>query len=115
MNLLDQTALDRLRDFGGDKLLRGMIELFVKNAPDKATAARTALDAGDAPALKAALHGLKSSAGQLGASTVHAACAAGEEMAARGDLAGCADHVASIEHDLPLVCDSLLTIRPAQA
>jgi HPt (histidine-containing phosphotransfer) domain-containing protein len=114
-DVIDPAAIDRLRDFGGDKLLRGMIELFVKNAPKRVTDARAALDAADAPSLKAALHGLKSSAGQLGATSVHQACAAGEELAALGDVASCAPHVQSIERDLPRACDALLTLRPASA
>jgi HPt (histidine-containing phosphotransfer) domain-containing protein len=111
--LLDDTALARLRSFGGDKLLKGMIELFVKNAPTRAADAREALDCGDAAALRAALHALKSSAGQLGAATVHQACIAGEELASRGDLGQCSEHVRRIESDLPLACQELETIRAA--
>jgi len=109
--LLDQAALDRLSAFGGRRLLRGMIELFVKNAPIKAVEAREALDCGDSAALRAALHGLKSSAGQLGSATVYQACVAGEELASRGELADCAQHVATIETDLPAVCRELELIR----
>jgi HPt (histidine-containing phosphotransfer) domain-containing protein len=105
--LLDAAALERLRGFGGEKLLRGMIELFVKNAPLKAAEAREALDCGDSAALRAALHGLKSSAGQLGAASVHNACIAGEELASRGDLTACAPHLQRIERDLPLACREL--------
>lgn len=109
--ILDEAALARLRGFGGEKLVRGMIELFVRNAPTRAAEAREALDCGDAAALRAALHGLKSSAGQLGALTVHHACIAGEELASRGDLGACAPHVQRIEVDLPLACDQLEAIR----
>ena len=109
--VLDAAALDRLRGFGGEKLLRGMIELFVKNAPTKAADAREALDCGDSAALRAALHGLKSSAGQLGASTVYQACVAGEEFASRGDLTQCLPHVLRIEKDLPVACRQLEAIR----
>lgn len=106
-NLLDDAALERLRGFGGEKLLGGMIELFVKNAPMKAADAREALECGDAAALRAALHALKSSSGQLGALTVHQACIAGEELASRGDLNACAEHVQRIESDLPIACSRL--------
>src|SRR5436190_9245368 len=102
-DVLDADALERLRGFGGNKLLRGMIELFLKNAPTKAAEAREALDCGDSAALRAALHGLKSSAGQLGAVSVFNACSAGEELASRGELAGCAQHVSVLETDLPAV------------
>lgn len=109
--ILDSSALDRLRGFGGDKLLHGMIELFVRDAPGKAADAREALDCGDAATLRASLHALKSSAGQLGATTIHQACVAGEESASRGELAACVYCVERIEADLPLVCRQLEAIR----
>lgn len=115
MDLIDSDAISRLRDFGGDRLLRGMIELFVKNAPAKGSDARAALDRGDAAALRSALHALKSSAGQLGAATVHRACIAGEELAGRGRLEECAPHIQLIERDLPRVCDALLNLRSQPA
>lgn len=114
MPLVEPDAIARLHDFGGDRLLRGMIDLFVNNAPVRVADARKACDAGDAPAVRAALHGLKSSAGQLGCTSVHQACAAGEELAGRGDLAECAPHLERIERDLPLACEHLLSLRPPQ-
>jgi len=110
--LLEPEAIDRLIGFGGAKLVRGMVELFVKNAPAKAAEAREALDCGDAAALRAALHFLKSSAGQLGAVTVYHACTAGEELASRGELTECAAHVQRIEADLPAACRQLQAILP---
>ena len=109
--LIDAGALERLRGFGGDKLVHGMIELFVRNAPGRMTDAREALDCGDAAALRAALHGLKSGAGQLGAVSVYDACVAGEELASRGELTRCAPHVARIEADLPAACRELEAVR----
>jgi HPt (histidine-containing phosphotransfer) domain-containing protein len=111
--LVDDAALERLRSFGGHKLLNGMIELFVRNAPTRAADAREALDCGDAGALRSALHALKSSAGQLGAATVYQACIAGEELASRGDLSDCVPHVQRIETDLPRACRELEEIRSA--
>jgi HPt (histidine-containing phosphotransfer) domain-containing protein len=112
--VLDPDALKRLSGFGGPKLIRGMVELFLKNAPVKAAEAREALDCGDAAALRAALHGLKSSAGQLGVVTVFNACSAGEELASRGELAGCASHVAIVESDLPVACRELQAFAAQQ-
>src|SRR3954471_22075440 len=109
--LVDNAAIARLRGFGGEKLVRGMVELFVANAPVRLADAREALDCGDAAALRAALHGLKSSAGQLGVATVYAACVAGEELASRGELTPCAAHLERIEADLPIVCRRLEDIR----
>jgi HPt (histidine-containing phosphotransfer) domain-containing protein len=112
-DLLDPAALDRLRSFGGDKLVKGMIELFVQNAPTRAADAREALDCGDAGALRSALHALKSSAGQLGAASVYEACVCGEELASRGELGECTPHVQRIESDLPLACRELEMVRGA--
>jgi len=113
-SVLDPEALVRLMGFGGPKLVRGMVELFIKNAPGKAAEAREALDCGDSAALRAALHGLKSSAGQLGAITVFNACSAGEELASRGDLSACAAHVLVVESDLPAACRQLQAFADAQ-
>ena len=110
-SIVDHNAIDRLRGFGGPKLVRGMIELFLSNAPVKAADAREALDCGDSAALRAALHGLKSSAGQLGAHSVYQACIAGEELASRGELTPCAPHVERIEADLPRVSRELQAIH----
>src|SRR5262245_44410344 len=109
--VLDEAALERLRSFGGERRLSGMIELFL--ATDAATPADAseALDCGGSAALRAALHGLKSSAGQLGALSVHQACVAGEELASRGDLSACTTHVQRIETDLPLALRQLKAIR----
>jgi HPt (histidine-containing phosphotransfer) domain-containing protein len=111
--VLDAEALQRLIGFGGPKLVRGMVELFLKNAPVKVAEAREALDCGDAAALRAALHGLKSSAGQLGAITVFNACIAGEELASRGDLGTCAAQVSIVESDLPVACRQLQAFAAA--
>jgi HPt (histidine-containing phosphotransfer) domain-containing protein len=111
--LLEPEAIDRLIGFGGPKLVRGMIELFVKNAPTKIADAREALDCGDAAALRAALHGLKSSSGQLGVVTVYRACIAGEELASRGELGACVEHVERVETDLPAACRELQAIATA--
>jgi HPt (histidine-containing phosphotransfer) domain-containing protein len=108
--LLEPEAIERLIGFGGPKLVRGMVELFVKNAPGKVAEAREALDCGDAAALRSALHGLKSSAGQLGAVTVFRACVAGEEHASRGELPACVEHVERVETDLPAACRQLQAI-----
>lgn len=112
--VVDHTAIERLRGFGGPKLVRGMIELFLSNAPAKAADAREALECGDSAALRAALHGLKSSAGQLGAQSLYQSCIAGEELASRGELTPCAPVVERIEADLPRVSRELQAIQLQQ-
>lgn len=82
----DDAALNRLRTFGGDKLLRDMIELFRLRAPDRLSAARSALAASDAKQLESTLHSLKSTTAQLGAMYMSRLCLRGESLARAGRL-----------------------------
>ena len=83
---LDPAALDRLKRFGGGKLLNEMIALFLAAAPERIAAARQGTDAGDAPAAEMALHSLKSSSAQLGAMRMQRLSEQGEQLARAGDL-----------------------------
>ena len=83
---LDPDALGRLKRFGGDKLLREMIRLFLEAAPERIAAARAGAEGNDAPAAELALHSLKSSAAQLGAMRMQRLSGQGEQLAKSGDL-----------------------------
>jgi HPt (histidine-containing phosphotransfer) domain-containing protein len=83
---LDPSALDRLKRFGGAKLLGEMIALFLTAAPQRIGAARAATEAGDAPATELAMHSLKSSSAQLGAMRMQRLCEQGEQLARAGNL-----------------------------
>jgi HPt (histidine-containing phosphotransfer) domain-containing protein len=105
---LDPEALARLERFGGDKLLREMIALYLVNAPDRITAAEAALLAGDVVAAENALHSQKSSSAQLGALRLARICEAGEQLARAGRLTGVADVVLAGRDELARV-DAWLT------
>ncbi len=96
----DPSALDRLRRFGGDKLLSEMIDLFLAHAGARLQAARSALDAGDVAGVRTSLHALKSSAAQLGAVRLSARCADGEALSERGSTAGLSEIIAAADADL---------------
>ena len=83
----DAESLERLRRFGGGRLLNQMITLFLEAAPDRIAAARAGLTAGDAKPVEMALHPLKSSAAQLGALRLQRLCERGETSARAGSLA----------------------------
>jgi HPt (histidine-containing phosphotransfer) domain-containing protein len=97
---IDQEALARLRRFGGDKLLRDMIDLFAQHGPERVVAARAGFETADSVVVKAALHALKSSAGQLGALAVQELCATGEMRAAKGDLSDMSSILVRLEDEL---------------
>ena len=96
-------ALDRLKRFGGAKLLGEMIGLFLSAAPERIAAARAGVTAGDGPAVEMALHSLKSSSAQLGAMLLQRLCAQGEQLASAGTLDSVALLVQDIEEEYPRV------------
>lgn len=83
----DPAALDRLKRFGGAKLLNEMIALFLTAAPERIAAARAGTDANDAQATELALHSLKSSSAQLGAMRMQRLSEQGERLARDKNLA----------------------------
>jgi len=78
---VDPEALVRLERFGGSKLLREMIALFLEIAPERLAAAEAAVAEGDAEGVEGALHSLKSSSAQLGALKLSRLSEQGEVLA----------------------------------
>ena len=99
----DDAALDRLRRFGGGKLLNEMIGLFVTAAPERIMAARAGVDTGNVAAVEMALHSLKSSSAQLGAMAMQRLCERGEQLARAGTLDGVDRIVADLEEEFARV------------
>ena len=113
----DMASLERLRRFGGGKLLGEMIALFIEAAPDRIAAARTGLASGDAKAAEMALHSLKSSSAQLGAMKMQRLSEAGERLAHGGSLAGVDSIVQELESEFPRIqqwLESSLTAEKPQ-
>lgn len=79
--LLDPQAFVRLREWGGDELLHRMIELFLKNAPDKVGQVEAGLLASNLEEVERGSHSLKSSAGNLGAEALRLQSARVEGLA----------------------------------
>ena len=99
----DAAALDRLRRFGGGKLLNEMIGLFVSTAPERIQAARAGVETGNAAAVEMALHSLKSSSAQLGAMQMQRLSERGELLARSGSLDGVDGIVAGLEEEFTRV------------
>ncbi|HSM61891.1 MAG TPA: Hpt domain-containing protein [Longimicrobiales bacterium] len=83
--ILDPTALDRLREWGGDKLLGQMIRLFLDNSPTRMDQIRAAVNGGEIRDAERAAHSLKSTAANLGAEELRALAAELEAVAATRD------------------------------
>ena len=110
----DSASLERLKRFGGGKLLSEMISLFIVAAPERIGAARAGLDAGDANAAEMALHSLKSSAAQLGAMKMQRLSEAGERLAHSGSLDGVESIVKDLESEFPRIQQWLERSRTAE-
>jgi two-component system sensor histidine kinase/response regulator len=107
----DPAALDRLKRFGGGKLLGEMIALFLAAAPERIAAARTASTGGDAAAAELALHSLKSSSAQLGAMRMQRLSEEGEHRARGGSLDGLSQLTDELEEELERVREWLTRAR----
>ena len=110
----DAASLERLKRFGGGKLLSEMISLFLAAAPERIGAARAGLDAKDANATEMALHSLKSSSAQLGAMRMQRLSEAGERIAHTGSLDGVDTIVQDLESEFPRIQQWLERNRSAE-
>ena len=106
-------AVERLRQWGGDALVREMSAIFFEDAPKRLAAARAGVSAGDPAAVVRAMHALKSSAGQLGAARAQRVCNLAEQQARAGDLAGLATSIDEIAQALNRFHTWLVTTAPA--
>ena len=99
----DPTSLDRLKRFGGGKLLNEMIALYLSAAPERIGAAKAGLQAHDANAREMALHSLKSSSAQLGAMQMQRLSERGERLAHAATLEDVTGIVRDLEEEFPRV------------
>ena len=90
--VLDVAQFDGLRRLGaasGDPgFLRSIVDQYLDQAALQLGALRDAAGGGDTAAIKDVAHGLKGSSATMSATRVASACAALEEAAARGEVAG---------------------------
>lgn len=104
-------ALERLRRFGGDALLRDMIDLFLEHAPKRIAASRQALAANDLAPVRLSVHSLVSSCAQLGAEQMRRLSAEAERAVANNPdaLAGLLE---ALEREFAIVQPLLAAARP---
>ncbi len=81
-------SLRELREPGQPDPVAELIDLFLRDAPDKVQQVTTGVEAGDASRLHAGAHSLKGSASNLGARVLAAICAQLDQKARAGKLEG---------------------------
>ncbi|MBI4606640.1 MAG: response regulator [Planctomycetes bacterium] len=101
--VLDPKYLERLGAEGGTDLVAELVESFLAQVPADVQGLGEAVRAGDSGRLVVSAHGLKSSAAQLGAARLAAACARLEKAGKAADLEAAAPLVAAVEKELEAV------------
>jgi HPt (histidine-containing phosphotransfer) domain-containing protein len=85
---IDPAALERLREWGGDKLVGQMVHLFLDNSLTRMEQIRTGATGDDLAEAEKGAHSLKSSAANVGAESVREVAAEMEGLAGSGDRDG---------------------------
>ncbi len=101
---LNPAALERLREWGGEKLVSQMVRLFLTNAPTRMSQIRDGANGADAKEVEKGSHSLKSSAANLGAMRVHELCAAIEDAAEAGEV----ERIRSLLPDLEAAYEAVI-------
>jgi len=94
---IDPEALERLREWGGEKLVGQMIRLFIANAGQRLDQIRVGVRDALIREAEMGAHSLKSSAANLGAEQVRVLAAAIELAAADGDMVPVRDRLSELE------------------
>jgi HPt (histidine-containing phosphotransfer) domain-containing protein len=110
--ILDPTALSRLREWGGEKLLTQMVRLFLDNSAARVEQIRTGVQGGDAKEAEKGAHSLKSSAANVGAERLRGIAAAIEQRASAGQSAELASLLPDLESAYALTRAALEDIEP---
>ena len=114
---LDATALAGIRGLqrdGTPDLLLKIIDLYMNSAPENVARIKQAAADGNAEALRAAAHCLKSSSANLGASRLAELCMELEQMGRDGRLENAGTAADVLEFEFEAVCRALEAERGAE-
>lgn len=87
-HVIDPQALDRLKEWGGDKLAAQMVRLFLKNSGTRMDQIRAGVSTDDPDEAERGAHSLKSSAANIGAETLRTLATRMESASLDSDVAG---------------------------
>lgn len=101
--VIDPQALERLREWGGDKLAAQMVRLFLKNSGTRMDQIRQGIGAGDVDEAERGAHSLKSSAANIGAERLRT-------LATQVEAAALDQHLDRMSDILPEIEDAYATV-----
>jgi PAS domain S-box-containing protein len=108
---LDPSAIESVRELGGDDFLAEVIDTFLVDAPALVAGLRTTNEEGDTEGLRRTAHTLKSNGQILGAERFSELCRALEDQAKSGELDGAAELLDRIERDYAALEATLAALR----
>jgi len=109
---LEPSALDGLRELGGDEFVGELAATFLADAPSLLAALRSSLEAGDAVELKRAAHTLKSNGQTFGAVSFSELCRELEQRAKSGELEGAEELADRIDDEYAALAAALAPLLP---
>jgi PAS domain S-box-containing protein len=112
---LDASAVQSLRELGGDGFLVEVVDTFLSDAPALLATLRAAQEGGEAEVLRRTAHTLKSNGQTFGAMDFSELCRDLELRAKNGEVDGTAELVERIEREYGALEQALAELRPAPA
>ena len=109
--VLDDVIINRLRDLGGDKFLKELIDLFIEHTPEKVKDAIAGGEEGDWKRVERAVHSIKSSAGNLGAVSLQDLAGKIEQLAEHEKGDTISELLNALQREYELVLHQLNVIR----
>jgi len=112
---LDASAVESLRDLGGEEFVAEVIDTFLSDAPALVETLRTTYEQGHADGLRRAAHTLKSNGQTFGAGRFSKLCRELELRARNDELDGAAELVDRIEREYAALEQTLAALRATAA
>jgi PAS domain S-box-containing protein len=112
---LDASAVQSLRELGGDGFLVEVVDTFLSDAPALLATLRASQEGGEAEVLRRTAHTLKSNGQTFGATDFSELCRDLELRAKNGEVDRTAELVERIEREYGALEQALAALRPAPA
>jgi|SRR5690349_1872413 HPt (histidine-containing phosphotransfer) domain-containing protein len=107
---IDETAVQELREEGGD-LLSDLVAMFIEEVPNQLATLEAALVSKDAAATRLTAHTLKGTGGNFGAARMQALASAIEEKGRNGVLDGAEATLVQLRAECTRVREALEAVR----
>jgi len=112
---IDASAVESLRELGGEEFVAEVIDTFLSDAPALVATLRATSEVGDSEGLRRAAHSLKANGQTLGAGRFSELCRELELRAKNGELGGTMELVDRIEREYRALEKTLAGLRPTAA